>query len=99
VEPVGDGVTVLQVATKFAVQRRFGKIGYVGGHAGDRQPSDRVSSEAQITPPTPIRVRYDRLATDFVKRNVLRRMTRGSGERNRRKHAIGVACPPLRSEE
>ena len=95
VETVSDGVAVLQVAAEFAVQRRFRQIGDVRCHPRHREAARRVMAEAQITSAAPIRIGDNRLAADFMKGNVLRRMTRRAGDRHRRHDRLGVARGPL----
>jgi hypothetical protein len=50
VEPIGDGMAVLQVAPEFAMQGGLGQIGDVRRHAGDRETAHRLPVETQIAP-------------------------------------------------
>ncbi len=43
----------------------------------------------------PLRIGHDGLASDFVERDVLRRMARGAGDRHRGEHPVGIGRRPL----
>ncbi len=58
-------------------------------------PLPRIGVFEKISAAAPFGVGHDRLPADFMKRNVLRRMPRCAGNRQRGKHALRIACGPL----
>ena len=48
-----------------------------------------------IAAAAPFRIGHDRLTADLVEGDVLRRMPRGAGDRQRREHALRIALRPL----
>ena len=95
VEAVGHRAPILQVAAELAVQGGFREIGDMRRHAGHGEPARWLATEGQITPAAPVGIGDDRLAPDFVKSDVLRRMARRGGDRHRGKDAFGIARRPL----
>ena len=77
------------------MQRRFGQVGDVRGHARDRQAAPRLLAGAEVGPALPVRIGHDGLASDLVKGDVLSRVVGGGGERNRRAHALGILRGPF----
>ena len=49
----------------------------------------------EIASAAPVRIGHHRLPAELVKRDVLRRMARGAGDRQRREHALGIGRGPL----
>ena len=95
IEPIGQGVTVLQPASEFTVQGLVRQIGDVGGHACHGQPLRRVLSLVQVIAPAPVGIGHDGLAPDFVKGDVLGRMVGGGGDRDRCEQPLGVFGSPF----
>ena len=86
---------VLEFAAEFAVQSRVRQIGDVRAHARDGEPAARIAALHQIAPAAPFRIGHDRLAADLVEGDVLRRMARGAGNRQRSKDALRIGRGPL----
>ena len=64
-------------------------------HARDREPAARIGAFDQIAAAAPFRIRHHRLTADFVEGDVLRRMARRAGDRQRAEHALRKALRPL----
>ena len=88
-------VAVLEPAAELAVQRRVRQVRDVRAHAGDREPAPRVGALGEIAPAAPFGIGHHGLAADLVERDVLRRVPRRAGDRQRREHALGIARGPL----
>src|SRR5690606_33722097 len=87
-------VSILQVAAKLAVKRRFRKIGDVRTHARNSQAFARMASLLDIGAATPIRVCHDRLTANLVEGNILCGMPSAGGDGNGEADAFGKAsCP------
>ena len=78
------------------MQRRVREIGDVRAHARDREPAARIGAlDRNSGPAAPFRIGHHRLAADLVEGDVLRRVARRAGDRQRREHALGIARRPL----
>ncbi len=95
VEAEAQRIAVLQGAAELALQRLLRKIGDVRGHAGHREAPRRRGLVQAIVAALPVRVGHDRLASDLVERDVLRRMAGGAGDRHGGEHPLGVARGPF----
>ena len=95
VETIGYFFAVLQVAAKLTMERRFRKIGDMRGHTRDRQTLGRVLGIVQIGAALPVGVGHNRLATDFMKGDVLSGVARGSRNGDRGKDAMRIGSCPL----
>src|SRR6185437_7646410 len=80
VEAVSNFAPVLQIAAELAVQRRLGQISDMRRHARDAEAALRPTARGVVIAILPVRVGHDRLASDLVKRDVLRRMACGAGD-------------------
>jgi hypothetical protein len=67
----------------------------VRAHAGHRQPFGRSRAGFEVSAGAPFGIGHHGLPADLVKRDVLGRMARPCGERQRRKNPIRVARRPL----
>ena len=85
VEREGRIVAILELAAELAVQRGVRQIGDVRAHARDREPAPRIGALDQIAAAAPFRIGHHRLAADLVEGDVLRRMARRAGDRQRRR--------------
>ena len=77
------------------MQSCVGQIGNVRAHARHRESPARIGVFEKVSAAAPFGIGHDRLPADFVKRDVLRRMPRCAGNRQRGKHALRIACGPL----
>ena len=64
-------------------------------HARDREPAARICALQKIAAGTPFRIGHHGLAADLVERDVLRRVPRRAGNRQRAEHALRIARCPL----
>ena len=55
----------------------------------------RMGALFEIAAVVPVRIGHHGLAAEFVERDVLRRMPRAAGDRQRREHAFGIGRGPL----
>ena len=88
-------LAVLKLAAELAMQRGVREIGDVRAHARDREPAPRIGALDEIAAVPPIRIGHHRLTADLVEGDVLRRMARRAGDRQRAEHALGIARGPL----
>ena len=64
-------------------------------HPRHREPAPRIDALGKIAPAAPFRIGHNRLSADFVEGDVLRRMARRGGDRQRREHPLRIARRPL----
>ena len=95
VERKGGRAAILVVAAELPVQGEFGQIGDVGAHAGHAEPFVGPRSLVEIIAAAPVRIRHDGLPPDFVKRDILGRMSRRRGDRQCGENPVRVARGPL----
>ena len=88
------GRQVLQGAAELALQRLFGEVGDMRGHARHGQSVARLVAEFQVAPLRPVGVGHDGLPADLVERDVLRGMPRRGGDRHGGRHPFGVTGRP-----
>jgi hypothetical protein len=86
---------ILELAAELSMQRCVGQVGNVRAHARHRESPARIGVFEKVSAAAPFGVGHDRLPADFMKRDVLRRMPRCAGNRQRGKHALRIACGPL----
>ena len=55
----------------------------------------RMGALFEVAPVVPVRIGHHGLPAEFVKRDVLRRMARAAGDRQRREHPLGIGRGPL----
>ena len=77
------------------MQRGVREIRDVRAHARNREPAPRIGALDEIAAVPPIRIGHHRLAAHLMEGNVLRRMARRAGDRQRAEHALGIARGPL----
>ena len=88
-------LAVLELAAELAMQRRVRKIGDVRAHARDREAAPRARALGEIAAVAPFRIGHHRLAADLVERDVLRRMPRRAGDRQRARTRAWDSSPPI----
>ena len=88
-------VAVLELAAELAMQRGVREIGDVRAHARDGEPAARGCILGKIAAVAPFRIGHHRLTADLVEGDVLRRVPRRAGDRQRREHALRIARRPL----
>ena len=67
----------------------------MGGHPRDAEASMRMGALFEVASIVPVRIGHHRLPAEFVKRDVLRRMARAAGDRQRREDPLGISGGPL----
>ncbi len=70
-EPIGDLLTILQVAVELLKERAFRHIGDVRGHAGHSKTFHWPSAMGLVSAAMPIGISLDGLATNLMKGDVL----------------------------
>ena len=88
-------IAVLHPPAELAMQRRVRQIGDMRGHPRDAEAAMRMGALLEIAAAVPVRIGHHGLPAEFVKRDVLRRMPRAAGDRQRREHALRIGRGPL----
>ena len=88
-------VAVLHPPAELAMQRCVREIGDMRGHPRDAEAAMRMGALFEVAPVVPVRIGHHGLPTEFVERDVLRRMPRAAGDRQRREHPLGIGRGPL----
>ncbi len=60
-----------------------------------REPAMRMGACSKIAAAAPVRIGHHRLTAEFVERDVLRRVPRRAGDRQRGEHALRIGRGPL----
>ena len=88
-------LAILHAAAELAMQRRVRQIGDVRGHPRDREAAMRMRALIDIAAIMPVRIGHHGLTAEFVEGDVLRRMARAAGDRQRGEHAVRIGRGPL----
>ncbi len=94
-EGKGDALAFLERAAEFALQRGFGEISNMCGHARHGEALGRLRALDLIGAAAPVGIGHDRLAADLVEGDVLGGVARGGGDRHGADHAVGKERGPL----
>jgi hypothetical protein len=95
VEREGRQVAILHAAAELAMQRRVGEIGDVPGHPRDGETAMRERALFEIAPAAPVGIGHHGLPSEFMERDVLRRVARRARDRQCREHALRIGRSPL----
>ena len=95
VEREGRQIAVLHPPPELAVQRGVREIGDMRGHPRHAEAAMRMGALLEIAAMVPVRIGHHGLPAELVERDVLRRMPRAAGDRQRREHALGIGRGPL----
>ena len=88
-------LAVLHPPPELAMQRGVRQIGDMRGHPRDAEAAMRMGALLEIAAAVPVRIGHHGLPAEFVERDVLRRMPRAAGDRQRREHALRIGRGPL----